>query len=38
MTWRRVGLITADLFVVLAGLAVSTPFFLIVWSAFGRSF
>jgi len=38
MTWRRVGLITADFLTILAGLAISTPFFLIVWSAFARSF
>ncbi len=34
MTWRRLGLITADLLAILAGLAISAPFFLIVWSAF----
>ena len=34
MSWQRFGLITADCLAILAGLAISTPFFLIVWSAF----
>lgn len=34
MTWRRLGLITADVLVILAGLAISAPFLLIVWAAF----
>jgi hypothetical protein len=34
MSWRRFGLITADVIAILAGLAISTPFFLIVWAAF----
>ena len=38
MTWRSFGLITADFFAILAGLAISSPFFLTLWSALARSF
>jgi hypothetical protein len=34
MSWRSLGRLAMDSFVILSGLAISTPFFLIVWSAF----